>query len=61
MTREQFTDEFRYLYSSNGMTLAGAAARCKTSTLTISRWFEGAAAPHEVGRQSVIDAMRLGA
>jgi hypothetical protein len=58
MTREQFTDEFRYLYSSSGMPLDAVAAVMKTSRLTISRWFEGVSAPHEVGRSSVIEAMK---
>jgi hypothetical protein len=58
MTREQFTEEFRYLYSSSGMTLNAVAALLKTSALTISRWFEGRSAPHEVGRVPVIEAMR---
>lgn len=58
MTKEEFTAEFRSLYSLSGLTLDGAAGLLKTGPLTITRWFEGISAPHEVGRASVINALR---
>lgn len=58
MTKEQFTEEFRYLYSGSGKNLNAIAGALQTSPLTVSRWFEGVSAPHEVGRWPVIEAMQ---
>jgi transcriptional regulator with XRE-family HTH domain len=58
MTREQFTEEFRYLYSASGLTLDAVAGLLTTSRLTISRWFEGQSAPVPLGREPVLQALR---
>ena len=58
LTKDEFTEEFRALYHFSGLTLEAVAGRLKTSPLTVSRWLEGKSAPHEVGRSSVIAAMR---
>jgi hypothetical protein len=58
MTKDEFTEEFRALYHFSGLTLEAVAGRLKTSPLTVSRWLEGASAPHEVARSFTIQAMR---
>lgn len=58
MDRESFRVRLVFIMTERGFTLEDTARRCRCAIPTVQSWLVGESAPHAVGRQSVLDALR---
>jgi len=59
MERLDFAVQLRYWRDKLGMTDGDIAEVCKVSPKTVSRWINHHSAPHKLGRQPIIDQLRM--
>jgi len=57
MKREEFTKQFKKAFDESELSVEGAAGMLKISFPTVERWYNGESAPHELGRESVLNIL----
>ena len=55
MKREEFTKQFKQAFDESGLSVEDVARVFHISLPTVDRWYNGRSAPHELGRESILD------